>query len=160
MENDAVTILLRWIHLMATVAWIGGMFANFFIYMPAMRKVLDPSVSGKLMGTVMKRFRIMVYISMGLFLFTGMISGFIHVSSVDAASAENSWNTLLTIKVSVFVVMAVLAIYAFEYLAPKVAETAAKGASPELARIQKRQMALAATGFILGIIIVAISAAL
>ena len=31
MENDAVTILLRWIHLMATVAWIGGMFANFFI---------------------------------------------------------------------------------------------------------------------------------
>jgi len=160
MEYDAVTILLRWIHLMATVAWIGGMFANFFIYMPAIRKVLDPSSSGKLMGTVMKRFRIMVYISMGLLLFTGMISGFIHVSSVDATSAENSWNTLLTIKISVFVVMAVLAIYAFEYLAPKVAETAAKGASPELARIQKRQMALAATGFILGIIIVAISAAL
>jgi len=160
MENDAVTILLRWIHLMATVAWIGGMFTNFFIYMPAIRKVLDPSTTGKLMGTVMKRFRIMVYISMGLFLITGMISGFIHVTSVDAASVENSWNTLLTIKISVFVVMAVLAIYAFEYLAPKVAETAAKGPSPELARIQKTQMAMATIGFILGIVIVAISAAL
>jgi len=160
MENDAVTILLRWIHLMATVAWIGGMFTNFFIYMPAMRKVLDPSTTGKLMGTVMKRFRIMVYISMGLFLITGMISGFIHVTSVDAASVEKSWNTLLTVKISIFVVMAVLAIYAFEYLAPKVAETTAKGASPELARIQKTQMAMASIGFILGIIIVAISSAL
>jgi uncharacterized membrane protein len=160
MENHAVSILLKWVHLMATVAWIGAMFTNFFIYLPAIRKVLDPPTAGKLMGIVMNRFKVMVYISMGLFLITGMSSGFIHVTYAELASAENSWNTLLTIKIGIFVLMAILAIYAFEFLAPKVAKIAASGPSPELARIQKSQMALAAMGFILGIIIVAISAAL
>jgi uncharacterized membrane protein len=160
MGTQAVSVLLRWFHLMATIAWIGGMFTNFFIYMPAIRKVLDPPTTGRLMGTVMNRFKVMVYVSMGVFLFTGMISGFIHVSNADYVATENAWNTLISIKVGIFVLMAVLAVYAFEYLAPKVAAIAAKGPSPELARIQKSQMALAATGFILGIIIVTISAAL
>jgi hypothetical protein len=56
--------------------------------------------------------------------------------------------------------MVILAIYAFEILAPKVAKIAAKGPSPELLRIQKSQMSLAAIGFILGIIILALTAAL
>ena len=56
--------------------------------------------------------------------------------------------------------MVILAIYAFEVLAPKVANIAAKGPSPELLRIQKSQMSLAMIGFILGIIILALTAAL
>lgn len=160
MENLAVSILLKWIHLMATVAWIGGMFTNFFIYLPAMGKVLDPGTSGKLMGAVMSRFKVMVYISMALFLITGMISGYLLNSSSDATALESYWNILFSLKVGVFALMVLLAVYAFEFLAPKVAKTAANGPSPELARLQKSQMILAATGFILGIIIIAISAAL
>jgi uncharacterized membrane protein len=160
MESDVLSIVFKWVHLMATVAWIGGMFTNFFIYLPAMSKVLDPPTAGKLMGTVMKRFRIMVYISMSLFLITGMISGYLHSSSGDAAAVESSWNLLVAFKVGVFAIMVFLAIYAFEFLAPKVAKIAAKGPSPELVRIQKSQMILATIGFIMGILIVAISAAL
>ena len=51
---------------MATVAWIGGMFTNFFIYIPAIGKTLDAPLAGKLMAAAMKRFRIMVDISMAV----------------------------------------------------------------------------------------------
>lgn len=155
MENYVVSILIKWIHLMATVAWIGGMFTNFFIYLPVIGKVLDPPTTGKLMGAVMKRFRVLVYISMGLFLLTGMLRGI-----TSEFPSEVLWTIIFYIKIGVFVLMVFLAIYAFEILAPKVAKSAANGPSPELLKIQKSQITLAKIGFILGIIILALTAAL
>ena len=155
MENYAVSIVIKWVHLMATVAWIGGMFTNFIIYLPVIGKVLDPPTTGKLMGAVMKRFKVLVYISMGLFLLTGMVRGVI-----SEFPTESLWTILFFLKIGVFVIMVILAVYAFEVLAPKVAKIASKGPSPELLRIQKSQMSLAMIGFILGIIILALTAAL
>ena len=140
---------------MATVAWIGGMFTNFFIYLPVTGKVLDPPTAGKLLGAAMKRFRVLVYISMGLLLLTGILRGFI-----SEFPSESLWTIIFFTKIGVFVIMVFLAIYAFEILAPKVTKLAANGPSPELLRIQKSQMSLAITGFILGIIILALTAAL
>ncbi len=77
MENYAISIVIKWIHLIAAAAWIGGMFTNFFIYMPALGKVLDPPTMGKLMGAVMKRFKVMVYIAITVFILTGILLGFV-----------------------------------------------------------------------------------
>ena len=140
---------------MATVAWIGGMFTNFFIYLPVIGKLLDPPTTGKLMGAVMKRFRVLVYISMGLFLLTGILLGL-----TGKLPTEGHWIIIFLIKIGVFAIMVFLAIYAFEILAPKVAKIAANGPSPKLLRIQKSQMSLATIGFIMGIIILALTAAL
>jgi hypothetical protein len=49
--------------------------------------------------------------------------------------------------------MIVLAVYAFEGLARKVAKVAVKGPSDDLSRLQKKQISFAATGFILGLIV-------
>ena len=159
MENHALSIAITWIHLIATVAWIGGMFTNFFIYMPVLGKVLDPPTMGKLMGAVMKRFKVMVYISIFIFLLTGILMGFV-IGDSTGISSNDGWLVVLFTKIAVFVVMVVLAVYAFEVLAPKVARIAADGPSPRLIRVQKTQMSLAMTGFILGIIILALSASL
>jgi hypothetical protein len=50
-------------------------------------------------------------------------------------------------------VLIILAIYAFEKVAPRVSKLAAKGPSPELVRLQRLQLNLASAGFILSIII-------
>lgn len=160
MESAAVSMLLKWIHLMATVAWIGGMFTNFFVYLPALGKVLDPPTMGKLMGAVMKRFRILVYVSMAIFLITGVLLGMAHVGPDHDLASTGGWISLLFLKVGLFVIMVFLAVYAFEILAPRVAEIASKGPSDDLKRMQKSQMIFAMIGFILGIIILAISSAL
>ena len=160
MYNDVLTLIFKWIHLVATVAWIGGMFTNFFIYMPVLGKVLDPPVAGKLMGAVMKRFRVMVYISMIVFLTSGMILGYLHIDSGASDADMNIWNRLLIVKLAIFALMVILALYAFEILAPKVTGIAAGGPSPRLRKVQKKQMALALAGFILGLVVLWISAAL
>ena len=159
MENYALLIAIKWIHLMAAVAWIGGMFTNFFIYMPALAKVLDPPTMGKLMGAVMKRFRVMVYTSISLLLITGILSGFV-LGGANDLSSGGSWVIILFAKIAVVAVMVILAIYAFEIMAPRVAKIAAEGPSPKLAKIQKSQKMLAMTGFIMGIIVLTLSAAL
>lgn len=160
MENQTLNVVINWIHLLAAIAWIGGMFANFFVYLPAMRGVLDPPAAGKLMGSVMKRFRMLVYISMGVLLITGILLSLSGEESFAYSALERNRSVIILAKVILFIVMAVLAIYAFESLAPRVARLAGKGPSPKLARKQRTQVRLAMTGFILGIIVLALSAAL
>lgn len=160
MENQALELVIGWIHLLATVAWIGGMFANFFIYLPAMGSVLDPPVAGKLMGTVMKRYRVLVYLSMSVLLLTGVFLALSGEGSEGYSVLESNRNVILLVKMILFMLMVALAVYAFEVLAPSVARQAAKGPSPELARKQRSQKGLAMAGFILGILILALSKAL
>lgn len=160
MANDVLSLTFKFIHLVATVAWIGGMFTNFFIYMPVFRKELEAPVAGKLMGAVMKRFRVMVYSSMIVFFISGMLLGYLHMETGVSDASLDMWNALLLVKVSLFAIMVILALYAFEILAPKVAEIATGGPSPRLRKAQMKQMALAAAGFLLGLAVLGISAAL
>jgi uncharacterized membrane protein len=124
MENYALSIITSWIHLIATVAWIGGMFTNFFVYLPALGKTLDLPATGKLMAVVMKRFRIIVYVAIFLFLITGMISGYL-IGTSEGKEADTLWRVLFFSKIAVFVLMVILAVYAFEIMAPKVSKIAA-----------------------------------
>ena len=85
--NSILHLTLRWIHLVATVSWIGGMFTNLFIYIPAIGKTLEPPAAGRLMGTVMRRFRIMVYISMAVFLISGILMGSKNLKAVACSGS-------------------------------------------------------------------------
>jgi uncharacterized membrane protein len=155
-----LSITLKWIHLIATVAWIGGMFTNFFIYIPSMAKSLEPQAAGRLMGAVMKRFRVMVYVSMAVFLISGILLGRMDLSPDVMVSARNEVVNILIFKIPLFLLMVFLAIIAFEVIAPRTARLAAEGPSPKLQKAQRSQKILAVIGFILGLIILVLSAAL
>ena len=160
MDNISFSVLLKWIHLMATVAWIGGMFTNFFIYIPAIGKTLNAADAGKLMGAAMKRFRVMVYLAMLVFIITGIMMASLHLNSGEVFSSRNQMIAILIFKVPLYVIMVILAILAFEVHAPRVAGLAAEGPSPKLLKAQKSQKILAMAGFVLGVLILALSAAL
>ena len=93
MENYALSVINSWIHMIATVAWIGGMFTNLFVYLPALGKTLDPAATGKLISVVMKRFRIIVYAAIFLFLITGLISGYL-IGTSEGEEADTLWRVL------------------------------------------------------------------
>jgi uncharacterized membrane protein len=136
------------------------MLTNFFIYIPSISQTLEPPLAGKLLGAAMKRFRIMVYISMAVFLISGIWMGSLHLDSGAMQSSRNQMIAVLLFKVPLYIVMVVLAIAAFEFVAPRVARMAAEGSSPELQKVQRIQKILAMTGFILGVIVLALSAML
>lgn len=158
--DTLLSVTLKWIHLIATVAWIGGMFTNFFIYLPSMAKTLEPQVAGRLMGAVMKRFRIMVYVSMAVFLLSGILLGQMDLNPGVSVTARNEVVNILIFKIPLFVLMVILAIVAFEVVAPRAARLAAEGPSPGLQKAQRTQKIMAVIGFILGLIILVLSAAL
>lgn len=145
--------IVNWLHLIATVAWIGAMTMNLLVLLPSMRETLEPATMGKLLGAVMKRFRRLVYGSIILLVLSGLAMTALNKSYLGPLQFGNAWTQVMLIK-HVFVAALIgLAIYALEVLAPKVAKMGAKGPSPELARLQKLQMRLAGAGFALGLVI-------
>ena len=75
--------------------------------------------AGKLMGAAMKRFRVMVYISMLTFIITGIIMGSLHLNYEGAFQSGNPMIAILIFKVPLYVIMVILAIVAFELHAPE-----------------------------------------
>lgn len=144
--------ILNFLHLLATVAWIGGMAANVLITLPSTREVLEPAVAGRFIGAVTKRFRRIVYVSIVTLVIVGVALTLLNENFVGEPF-DNVWSELILVKHLVVTAMVLLAIYSFEVLAPKVAKLAAKGPSPELLKVQKLQLRLASTGFVLGLVV-------
>jgi putative copper export protein len=160
MEQSALHVWLKWIHLVATAAWIGGMMANLVVYLPLIRKQLDPKTSGRLMGAVMGRFKWLVYSCIGVLMFTGVMLVTLQADAEGPMRVGDTWFVYFFGKLFVFMVMVILTVYAFEGLAPAVARAASEGPSPKLGRLQRRQGMLALIAFVLGLLILWISAAL
>lgn len=149
MNNLILASVLNFLHLFATVTWFGALTTNAFILMPSIRESLEPPVAGKLMGAIMKRFRILVYISMGVLIVTGIFM----TSSMKFMQFTNLWSTISSIKHIFIIIIVVLVIYAFEGLGRKVSRLAQKGPSPELAGLQKKQIIFSKVGLVMAIII-------
>ena len=148
-----LTSLINFLHLFATVAWFGAMTTNAFILLPSAREALEPPIAGKLMGAVMKRFRVLVYTSIGVLIVTGIGMTRINPRGLGFMEFDNLWSTILSIKHILTIIIVVLVIYAFEGLGRKVSRLAAKGPSPELARLQKKQVIFSYIGLVLALII-------
>ena len=156
MDNVFVFIslsVMNWLHMIATVVWIGGMGTNLLVLMPSMRESLEPPMMGKLMGAVMRRFRRLVYASIFVLGVTGVLMNLLDENYLGLMKLGNLWSQITLIKHIFTAALIILAIYAFEGLGPKVSRLAVKGPSPELARLQRLQIKLATTGLIMGIII-------
>jgi len=157
MQNPILQTILDFFHVMATIAWIGGMFFNFLVVIPTVQKVLDPVNAGKFMGTMLKRVRVVVYSSLLILFVTGIPMKIASEYYVSIINFDNTWETVGFIK-HVFVgLLALLAIYNFEILSPKVGKLAMSGPSPKLPGLRKQQMMLGALSFLLGIIIIFLS---
>jgi uncharacterized membrane protein len=157
MDNIFVKTLIDWLHIMATVVWIGGMFTNFFILRPSLAKALSPADAGKLMGVVMKKTRIVVYISIVVLGVTGIPLKIINPNYISIINFENSWEIVSFVKHLCYGILVLLAVYSFEILSPKVRKVAEMGPSPALALLQKKQATLGKLAFLTAIVVLVLS---
>lgn len=155
MPNCLELILLsvvNWLHLLATVAWIGGMAYNLLVLLPVAGKTLEPPLVGKLMDAVVERFRILVYISIVILIATGFVMQFLDKNYVGFTLGD-FWTLIIIIKHIFTLAFIIIGIYLLEGLRPKILKLAPKGPSPDFARLQKLQLNLAFTNLIIGMII-------
>lgn len=100
---DVGRILLRWVHALAALFWVGGSLFLLLVYRPAIR-VLPEAVRPLLEKAVRQRFRELVNAAVVILLVSGMILTFDRLSSPAATTAY-------TLVLGTKIVLALLAFY-------------------------------------------------
>jgi copper resistance protein D len=152
------TLVVDFLHLLATVTWIGGMLFMKLVLMPAM-EAIDPPQRGLLMGAAAKRFTIVAWSCTVVLLATG----FLKTPGQYLFDSGTTFGTLLLIKHVVIVLMIVVGLVITLSVAPRLralAPAPGKAPSPELAAVQKRLEALSATNTVLGLVVLLLVAML
>ena len=67
-----VALVVRFLHLVAALTWIGGMLFVALVLVPVTRRIEDPALRRRLVHTVGVRFRAVGWIAIGLLLATGL----------------------------------------------------------------------------------------
>lgn len=135
-------IIVHFLHLVATVAWIGGMIFLHYILTPA-QKVINPEEGGKLFGFVAKRFTILAWTSTVVLIITGLIKA-PSEALLDLSTHYSLW---LTIKHLLIVLMIIGGLMITFKVAPKMRNLAPKPGEPPSTEFIKTQAMLSNISF-------------
>jgi len=67
----AMSLLLRWLHVVAAITWIGGMLFVALVMVPVMRRE-DPKLRARIFHVTGVRFRTVGWIALGVLVATGL----------------------------------------------------------------------------------------
>lgn len=67
-----MSLLLRWIHVLAAVTWIGGMLFIALVLVPVTRRLQDPALRARLVHETGMRFRTVGWIALAVLVATGL----------------------------------------------------------------------------------------
>ena len=150
--------ILDFFHIMATIMWIGGMIINYVVIRPALSKTLEPRQANEIMSLIMKKYRIIVYVSIAVLGLTGIPMKIASEYYVGIINFENTWEIVGFIKHIFVFILAVLAIYSFEILSVKIRKAMALDSPEKLMGFQKKQKMVGGLGFLCGMLIILLSA--
>lgn len=148
-----LSVALIWLHLSATIIWLGGITFILLVSIPAARQVLGGE-AGKLMGEVTKRFTPMANTSILLLLLSGIFLLTIN-GNISAEALKGGHETAMLIKFLLFLLMAGVHFFRGKVLAPRIAKTQSDG---DKARLQKLSLNLVWFNFGSGLVVLLLSA--
>ena len=151
--KELILIACYWIHLIATVVWIGGITFILFIAIPSAKQVMGGE-AGKLMGAISKRFTPIANYSIILMIVTGVVLTAVNKQFLGIGNFGNSWSLGLIVKHVLVLVMVAVHFYRGLVLAPKIARTEP---ASEKASLQKLSLNLVKVNFCLGLIVLLFS---
>ena len=151
--NELILATASWLHLIATVFWIGGIAFILFIDMPSARQVLGTD-AGKLMGEISKRFTPVANYSIVLLVLTGAAMVVLNNRFSSSATLENNWISILVAKHLLVFTMIVIHFYRGWILAPKIMRTESE---PRKLSLQNLSINLVRTNFGLGLMVLLLS---
>jgi len=154
--------LVYWLHMLATVAWVGGIVSISLLVMPAMHKSLKPVDQLAFIDAMQRRLEPLAWFSLVLLIATGLfqLSANSHYNGFFDTSTQ--WSLAILIKHGLVAVMVVVsAVQTWEVL-PAIRRTLMlreKGATEDtINRLKLREERLLRLNFILSILILAATA--
>jgi uncharacterized membrane protein len=151
-----------WLHMLATVLWIGGLAALSLIVLPAARKALDPKSYADFLAAVQKRLDPIGWFSMIVLLASGMLQMSSNPNYDGFLSIQGLWAGSILVKHIMFGVMVLVSGYITWGLIPALKRAAllqAHGNAVQEAEIlHKREIFLLRLNLIFGILVLLLTA--
>ncbi len=148
-------IITKFFHEAATIAWIGGMIYQLFIFMPTIKKV-DKNVQSQIMGNAIKRFLTLTIVCIALIIITGILAT-MSVIQAGAPVYYGTYGIILLIKHIITIVMIVSGLLVGFYFFPKIAKLTAKKEQDKIVKVMRYTNIISIVNPILGIIIILLS---
>ena len=151
-----------WLHMLATVIWIGGLAALAILILPLARQSLDESAYAVFLGRVHSRLDPIGWISIGLLTATGLVQMSANPNYSGLLAIDNPWASAILIKHILFFLMIGVSAYLTWGLTPALRRTAllrARGRdAPEETKLKKREEQLLYVNLALGVFVLILTA--
>jgi uncharacterized membrane protein len=148
--------LTYWLHLLATVAWIGSIIAVSILFLPAIKKTLKPVDQLAMVDAMQAKLEPIAWFSMVLLLLTGMFQMSINEHYDGFVSTSTQWSVSILIKHIFGILMVVAsAIQTWEVI-PAIRRTLLnknKADKEKVLKLQQRETLLLRINFGLSILI-------
>lgn len=86
-----ILTIVYWLHLLATVVWIGGVISLAIVFLPSIQKTLPGEQKNALYTEIQKRFQPIGWLSLVILSGTGMIQMGAHPKYQGFLNIDNSW---------------------------------------------------------------------
>lgn len=160
--DETLLSISYFIHLVATVVWIGGlMIFTLYLWPEARRTIANPDESRQLLLRLQKRFRPVANLSLVMLLGTGMVQMSADDNYEGFLAFENTWSLAMLSKHLAFGGMIVLAIFIQFGVASAIERAtllASKGQSTALDKLLQRESRLNQIMLGLGIVVLVFTA--
>jgi len=155
--------LVFWLHMLATVAWLGGLAAIAILVLPAAKRVLKPADQLAFIEGIQKRLEPLAWFSLAILIATGLFQLSINPHYDGFLSTSGQWSLAILTKHTLVVVMVVVsAIQTWEVL-PAIRRgliriEKGKASEEEVRRLRKRETLLLRLNIGLSVLILAATA--
>ncbi len=156
-----ILAILFWLHMLATVTWIGSLVAINILVLPASHRTLKLVDQLSFISALQKRLEPLAWFCMGLLLVTGLFQLSTSPHYDGFLSISTQWSLAILVKHGLAVVMVVVsAIQTWEVL-PAIHRTLMKkekAEEGELAKLQKKELLILRINLTLSALILAATA--
>ncbi len=159
--STPVLAIIYWLHMLATVTWIGSLAAINLLFLPASKRALNLVDQLSLISALQKRLEPLAWFCMGILLVTGLFQLSTSPHYDGFLSISTQWSLAILFKHGVAVLMVVAsAIQTWEVLPAiqRILLKKDKADDAELARLQKRETLLLRVNLLLSALILGATA--
>jgi uncharacterized membrane protein len=148
--------LTFWIHLLATVTWIGSLVSITLMVMPAASRALDRGAHLMLLDRIQKRFEPITWFSVSVLVVTGLFQMSVNPHYNGFLSTSGQWSlAILSKHVLVATLIAVSAVHTWDIL-PTMRRALLrkdKTAAEDLEKLQRREANLLRASLVLAALV-------
>jgi uncharacterized membrane protein len=157
--------LAYWLHMLATVVWIGALVTLALVVLPAAQRSLTAQANADLIGQIQRRIDPLAWFSLLVLAGTGMLQMSVNPNYQGFLAVENPWAVAIFIKHMVFLVMVAASIYMTWGVLPQLRRLALRQArsqsaetTPQVNKWTRREVWILRINLALGVIVLGMTA--